>query len=211
MSKPTTKHDPTSEVFDAVLTGIGRAVLGIFELIWWAILFPMVTIPIGATAAAWLLLGWPAGIAVAGVMVAALLAWRHWHRETFEDWFTRRARARFLAAFRYRRRWAALMTACGLSIVDGDRVLVPRLSEVLIGENSDIVRARMLPGHCPESWTGRAEHLAHAFGAQNARVKIAGPAQIEILFRRSDALADTVVVPIESVAGFKTLPGQKAA
>ncbi|MGS2807985.1 hypothetical protein [Nocardia sp. MW-W600-9] len=211
MSKTNTRTDPAGEMLDAALTGIGRAVLAVFELAWWAILFPMVTIPVGATVAAWLLLGWPFGIGVAGVMVAALLAWQHWHRETFEDWFTRRARARFLAVFRYRRRWASLMTACGLSIVDGDRVLVPRLTEVLIGDNSDIVRARMLPGHCPESWTGRAEHLAHAFGAQNARIKIAGPAQIEILFRRSDALADTVVVPIESLAGFKPLPGHKAA
>ncbi len=211
MSKPNTSNDPATEVLDALLTGIGRAVLSVFVLIWWAILFPMVTIPIAATVSAWLLLGWPAGVAVAVVVVAVMLAWRHWHRGTYEDWFTRRARARFLAVFRYRRRWAALMTACGLSIVNGDRVLVPRLTEVLIGDNSDIVRARMLPGHCPESWTNRAEHLAHAFGAQNARIRLVGPGQVEILFRRSDALADTVVVPIESVAGFKTLPGHKAA
>ncbi|MFI8975840.1 hypothetical protein ACIGO9_23335 [Nocardia asteroides] len=211
MSKTNTHNDPATEVFDALLTGTGRAVLAVFGLLWWAILFPMVTVPIGTTVAAWLLLGWPAGIAVAAVMVAAMLAWRRWHRVSYEDWFTQRARARFLAIFRYRRRWAALMTACGLSIVNGDRVLVPRLTEVLIGDTSDIVRARMLPGHCPESWTNRAEHLAHAFGAQNARIRLVGPAQVEILFRRSDALAKTVVVPIESVAGFKTLPGQKAA
>lgn len=207
----TTAHDPMGEVLDGVLTAAGRLLLASFVLVWWAVLFPMITVPVVVTVAAWLLIGWPAGIGVAGGAVAGMVLWRQRSPQTFERWFTGRIRSRFLTWHRYRRRWAKLLTACDLATRDGDRVTVPRLVSVQIGSSTDIVRTRMLPGHSPDSWTNRRDHLAHGFGAQEARVRFAGPGLIEIVFRRSDALADPVVVPFESLAGFKTLPTRKAA
>ncbi|MGW6728131.1 hypothetical protein ACWF9G_19715 [Nocardia sp. NPDC055029] len=207
----TTAHDPMGEVLDALLTIAGRILLAAFALVWWALLFPMVTVPVVLTVVAWLLLGWPAGIGAAGVAVAGMVLWRQRSPQTFERWFTGRARSRFLSWFRYRRRWAKMLTACDLATRDGDRVLVPRLVSVRIGDATDTVRARMLPGHSPDSWTNRADSLAHGFGAQQARIRFAGPGLVEIAFRRCDALADPVVVPFESLAGFKTIPGTKAA
>lgn len=207
----TTAPDPMSEALDAVLTIAGRILIGAFVLAWWAVLFPMVTIPAGLAFAAGYLVGWPAGIGVAGGAVAGMVLWRRRSPQTFERWFTGRIRSRFLTWFRYRRRWAKLLTACGLSTRDGDRVLVPRLVSVQIGATTDSVRARMLPGHSPESWTNRADSLAHGFGARQARIRFAGPGVVEIAFRRSDSLADPVVVPFESLAGFKTIPGIRKA
>ncbi|MGS2808439.1 hypothetical protein [Nocardia sp. MW-W600-9] len=206
----TTAHDPMSEVLDALLTVAGRILIAAFVLVWWAVLFPMVTIPAALAVAAGYLAGWPAGIGVAGGAVAGMVLWRHRSPQTFERWFTGRARSRFLTWHRYRRRWTKLLTACDLSTRDGDRVLVPRLVSVHIGDSTDTVRVRMLPGHSPDSWTNRRDHLAHGFGAQQARIRFAGPGLVEIVFRRSDALA-AVVTPIESLAGFKALPGTKAA
>jgi S-DNA-T family DNA segregation ATPase FtsK/SpoIIIE len=185
--------------------------LSVFTLAWWAILFPMVSVPAGIAVAAGWFYGWPAGIGVAGGTVAGMVLWRQRSPQTFERWFTGRIRSRFLTWHRYRRRWATLLTACDLSTRDGDRVLVPRLVSVHIGESTDLVRARMLPGHSPDSWTNRRDHLAHGFGAQQAQIRFAGPGLVEIVFRRSDSLADPVVVPFESLAGFKPLPGSKAA
>ncbi|MFD5179780.1 hypothetical protein ACFWM1_28510 [Nocardia sp. NPDC058379] len=211
MNKTTTTHDPAGEVLDAALTGAGRLLLSVFTLAWWAVLFPMVSVPAGiAIAAAWVY-GWTAGIGVAGGAVAGMVLWRHRSPQTFERWFTGRIRSRFLTWHRYRRRWVKLLTACGLSTRDGDRVFVPRLVSVRIGDSTDTVRARMLPGHSPESWTSRTDSLAHGFGAQQARIRFAGPGVVEISFRRSDSLAAPVVVPFESLAGFKPLPGSKAA
>lgn len=203
----TTRPDPVGEALDAVLTIAGRIILAAFTLVWWAVLFPMVTVPFGIAVAAWLLVDWPAGVGMAGGTVAGMVLWRRRSPQTFERWITGRARSRFLAWYRYRRRWATLLTACGLATRDGDRVSVPRLVSVQIGTTTDLVRTRMLPGHCPDSWTNRTDHLTHGFGAQQARIRFAGPGLVEIAFRRSDALADTVVVPFDSIAGFKTVPG----
>ncbi|MEV0686848.1 hypothetical protein AB0I35_23555 [Nocardia sp. NPDC050378] len=74
----------------------------------------------------------------------------------------------------------------------------------------DTVRTKMLPGHSPDDWENRADHLAHAFGTQHAAVTVAGPALIEISFRRTDSLADPVVVPFESMAGFKNVTNKAA-
>ncbi|UGT54215.1 hypothetical protein [Nocardia asteroides] len=207
----TATHDPAGEVLDAVLTGAGRLLLSVFTLAWWAVLFPMVSVPAGITIAAAWFYGWPAGIGVAGGAVVGMVLWRLRSPQTFERWFTGRIRARFLTWHRYRRRWTKLLTACDLAARDGDRVMVPRLVSVQIGDSTDLVRTRMLPGHCPDSWTNRTDHLAHGFGAQQARIRFAGPGLVEIAFRRSDSLSDPVVVPFESLAGFKTVPGTKAA
>ncbi|MGF0317516.1 hypothetical protein [Nocardia fluminea] len=207
----TTTHDPAGVVLDAVLTAAGRLLLSMFTLAWWAVLFPMVSVPAGLSIAAGWIFGWLAGVGVAGVAVAGMVLWRVLSPQTFERWLIGRIRSRFLAWFRYRRRWATMTTACGLSIRDGERVFIPRLVSVEIGESLDTVRARVLPGHCPDTWTHRADHFAHGFGAQKAKVALVGPGLVEITFRRSDSLADPVLVPFESMAGFKTVPSTRKA
>ncbi|APE33471.1 hypothetical protein BOX37_05230 [Nocardia mangyaensis] len=207
----TATTDPVTEVFDGLLTFAGRILAGAAVLVWWAVLFPMISVPLGLAVAAGWWLGWPFGVGVAGVSVAGMVLWRVSSPQTFERVITGRARTRFLTWFRYRRRWTTILTACDLATRDNDRVYVPRLVSVDIGETLDMIHARMLPGHCPESWFNRRDHLAHGFGAQQAQVKIAGPGLVQIMFRRCDSLADPVVVPFESVAGFRTLPDTKAA
>ncbi|MEV4156603.1 hypothetical protein AB0J48_26630 [Nocardia salmonicida] len=207
----TTNSDPAGEALDAVLTGLGRLLLGSFVLVWWAVLFPMVSVPAGLSVAAGWFYGWPFGVGVAGGAVAGMVLWRVSSPQTFERWFTGRVRSRFLAWFRYRRRWATMLTACGLATREGDRVFVPRLVSVKIGDTLDTVRARMLPGHSPDAWTHRADHFAHGFGAQQAKVRLAGPGRVEIVFRRSDSLAAPVVVPFESMAGFTNVTNIRKA
>ncbi|WP_156677406.1 hypothetical protein [Nocardia sp. Root136] len=143
--------------------------------------------------------------------VAGMVLWRVLSPQTFERWLTGRIRSRWLTWFRYRRRWSAVMDACLLTKKDGDRVSVPRLMGVRIGESLDTVRVKMLPGHAPSDWENRAEHLAHAFGTRHAQVAIVGASLLEVTFRRSDSLAEPIVVDFESMAGFKTLPSRKAA
>jgi hypothetical protein len=113
----------------------------------------------------------------------------------FDRWVSRRARTRFLTWFRYRRRWAKLMTACHLSIDRNDRTFIPRLLSADIGPATDRVRVRMLDGHCPADFENRVSHLAHAFGALDCRATITGPGTVELAFRRSDSLAATVILP----------------
>jgi hypothetical protein len=161
----------------------------------WAVLFPMFSIPLVLACAAGLFWGPVAGVVVVGVSAAGIMLWRLRRPEMFERWVTRRARVRFLTWFRYRRRWAKLMTACHLSIDRNDRTFIPRLLSADIGIATDRVRVRMLDGHCPADFENRVSHLAHAFGALDCRATIIGPGTVELAFRRSDSLAATVILP----------------
>ncbi|MEU7764541.1 hypothetical protein AB0B25_05410 [Nocardia sp. NPDC049190] len=187
----TTRLDP----FDLVGLALLNTVWGIVIGLWWLILFPVISIPLALTAAAWVVLGWPFGVAAAGVSVAGIMLWQRMRPEMFERWVTQRARTRYLTWTRYRRRWAKLMTACHLCITQDDRTFIPRLLDVRIGTAVDRVRVRMLDGHCPADFENRVSHLAHAFRALECRATITGPGTVELVFRHSDALADTIVLP----------------
>ncbi|MFE5480792.1 hypothetical protein ACFQ9R_34185 [Nocardia sp. NPDC056541] len=204
-----------SDFGDAVMDMIGNLLVAIvtaaFHLIWLAILFPILSVPAGLSVAVGWFYGWPFGVGVAGVTVAGMVLWRLRSPQTFERWLTGRIRSRWLAWFRYRRRWDSVMDACRLTKKIGDREFTPRLVDVRIGQSLDIVRAKMLPGHSPSDWENRVEHLAHAFGTRHGRTAIVGAGLVEITFRRSDSLAEPIVVEFESLAGFKTLPLRKAA
>ncbi|WP_405149365.1 hypothetical protein OG308_05645 [Nocardia salmonicida] len=206
----------TTDFADVVMDALGRAMIAVvvagFQLVWWAVLFPMVSVPAGLSVAVGWFYGWPFGIGVAGVAVAGMVLWRVSSPQTFERWLTGRIRSRWLTWVRYRRRWATVMAACQLTKTDhNDRVITPALVGVRIGESLDVVRAKMLPGHSPSDWENRVEHLAHAFGTRHAQAAIVGASLVEITFRRADSLAEPIVVDFESMAGFKTLPSRKAA
>ncbi|WP_280235814.1 hypothetical protein [Nocardia cyriacigeorgica] len=187
--------DPASEIFTAVMYALMYAVAGAAIAVHWALLFPMISLPIAAAIAAGVLWGWPFGIGVAGISGAGIMLWRLRRPEMFERWVTRRARTRFLAWWRYRVRWNRKLTACGLAIIDGDATRIPRLLSVAIGEHSDRVRVRMLDGQCPADYDNRTSHLCHAFGALDCHADLLGRGVYELTFRRSDALAETVVLP----------------
>jgi len=191
----TTGRDPLDVIGLALLNVVGAILVAVAVVAWWAVLFPMVSVPLVAAMVAGLLVHPLAGVGVVGGWVAGMVLWRVRHPHTFQRWVTDRARARFLAVFRYRRRWVRLLTACHLVVVDGDRVRVPRLLEVRMGEADDLVQVRMLPGHRPDDYSDRADQLAHAFGARECRVKVLGPGLVELNFHYHDALAEPVDLP----------------
>lgn len=161
----------------------------------WLVLFPMLSIPALVAMGIGLRIHLLLGVSLALVHAAAVLTWRAAHPGSFDYWITDRARALFLAWSRYRRPWRRLLTACGLVVTDGDRVRVPRLHEVWIGEVDDRVQVRMLPGHQPTDYSDRADQLAHAFGAEECRVRILRPGLIELNHHYHDALATPVDLP----------------
>ncbi|MGY1948646.1 hypothetical protein [Nocardia asiatica] len=186
-----THLDASDRLALALLNLLWAALIGL----WWLVLFPMLSIPLALVVTVWVLMGWPVGLAAAGVSVAGLLLWQRARAEAFDRWVTHRARSRFLTWHRYRRRWVKLMRACHLSIDRGDRTFIPRLLGVQIGPATDRVRVRMLDGHCPADFENRVSQLAHAFGALDCRATIIGPGTVELAFRRTDALAETVILP----------------
>ncbi|MFE5288127.1 hypothetical protein ACFRAQ_24440 [Nocardia sp. NPDC056611] len=211
-STPTRHARPAGEfdLMDFVLTALGNLLVGlltaVFVTLWWALLFPMVSLPIGAALTAGFLLGWPAGVVVAALGFAGLGLWLALRPDSFRRWVTDRARVRFLRWFRYRRRWARMLTACKLTEGDAGALYVPRLRTVTIGDTIDRVRVRMLPGQSPEDYHTRVVRLAHAFGARECRAIDAGPALVELVFRHGDSLAEPITLPVDA---WRTLPSHR--
>jgi hypothetical protein len=199
MTTKTKTSQPDRDISDAITEALMELVWLLLKavgvLLWWTVLFPMISIPLGLAVAAGFVLGPVVGVVVVGVSVAGIMLWRWKRPEMFERWVTRRARRRFLTWWRYKRRWTRLMTACHLSIDRGEHTLVPPLRGVEIGESVDRLRVRMLEGHCPADFENRVEHLAHAFGALECRATIAGPGTVELVMRQSDSLAQAIDLP----------------
>ncbi|MBF6287816.1 hypothetical protein [Nocardia cyriacigeorgica] len=187
--------DPATEIFTALMYGAWYLIVGAAVVVHWALLFPMLSVPVAAAVAAGVVWDWPAGVGVAGVAGAGIMLWRLRRPEMFERWVTRRARARFLTWWRYKLRWAPKLAACKLTVTDGNATHVPRLLSVRIGEHSDRLTLRMLEGQCPADYDQRVDRLEHAFRALECRAHLSGPGTVELAFRRADALAATVTLP----------------
>ncbi|MGW0182851.1 hypothetical protein [Nocardia sp. NPDC003345] len=192
-------HDQKRDPFDllglAVLNTGWYLLIGAGLAIHWAILFPVISTPIALAITAGVLWGWPTGLAIALAGGLALVGFRRSFPDLFARWVTDRARSRFLTWWRYRRNWARRLKACHLTVTTDTGVLVPKLLAVGIGDCTDRVRLRMLEGQTPTGWANSAEAFAHAFGAEQAYARIVGPATVELVLRRGDALAETVVLP----------------
>lgn len=197
------RRDPVEDVLTLFLAVIGWAVISVFLVAWWALLFPMVSLPIAAVAGLFWFYGWVPALGMALASVAGLVLWRVKAPESFSRFVSRRVRSRFLSWFRYRRQWSARLDDCNLSARDdlGQAVKIPRLLGIEIGKATDTVRAAMLPGQCPDDWANRTDHLAHAFGAQECRVSITGPARVQLVFRRADSLAKPILAPFPHIPG----------
>lgn len=196
----TNTHTSSRDPFDlaglAICNTVWWTLVSAAIGLWWLILFPIISIPAAVSLAAAVLLGWPVGLALVVLSTAAIVLFQRTRPHLFDKWVTRRARTRFLAWYRYKRRWTRLLTTCGLRVTyDTNDTAIPRLVNIQIGKATDRITLRMLPGQCPADYDNRTDHLAHAFGSLDCHASITGPATVELAFRHTDALAHTITVP----------------
>ena len=188
-----------SDVFEqvvwAVLSGLSRLV---WMLLRWAVLFPVISVPLtacGAIAYRW---DWPAGVWAFGVFLLLLVVWRLALPRSFRRWVSRRIWIRWRAWSLYREQWASVCALHGLTSQLNDAVLVPALQRLVISDAFDVLTVRMLAGQSTTDWQRQSEALAHAFGASLVRVRTAQPGWVEIEVQHHDPLASVVAVPSPS-------------
>ncbi|GAB2699743.1 hypothetical protein [Nocardia thraciensis] len=190
--------DPFEEISEAVLKVVWQLTRAVFVAVWWAVLFPMISLPLAGAVAAGVLVSWVLGVVVVGVFLAVIMLWRWKRPEMFERWITARARCRFLTWWRYRSRWDKRLEACNLTVRRADKpgaVFIPRLQSAEIGQAVDRLRVRMVDGQCPDDYENRVDRIAHTFGAQNCSATVAAPGVMELALRQSDSLAETITLP----------------
>ena len=95
-------------------------------------------------------------------------------------------------AWRYRRRWASVMTISGLAPWYQGRIILPVLGKVRSTRYVDRVQVRLVSGQSAAQVADVADNLAHGFGAILCRVRSAKSGAVLLEFVRRDALAQVV-------------------
>ena len=156
---------------------------------------PKLLVLLVASTAVWWALRVPGLVVSAIALAAALGVWRLVAPRSFRRLVSGPA-GRARRRRRYRRMWPALTAAHRLSWAPhpkteagrqvstwdllGQKPVTPKLERVDIGAWVDRLRVRMLPGQIPADWEEAAEGIAHALGARDGRIRVAGPGRITI-------------------------------
>jgi S-DNA-T family DNA segregation ATPase FtsK/SpoIIIE len=154
----------------------------------------------------WLQLGWITLVALAAAVAAMLVIWRCFWAVSFARWITPPARGAW-RAWRYRRRWAGVLTIAGVAPWYQGRVILPVLGKVTATRYTDRVQVRLVSGQSAADFAKCAENLAHGFGAMLCRVRTARSGRVVLEFVRRDALASPIpAISIPADPDLKALP-----
>jgi S-DNA-T family DNA segregation ATPase FtsK/SpoIIIE len=175
------------------------------QLLWWAILFPALSIP--AVLTIWVAIGHGAraGLLTAALAVAAYTGWAVAEPSSFTAWVTAPVRQRFLSWWRYRRTWASVCTLHGLTARLDERTLVPALQSVRIGNHTDVLTLRVVAGQSINDWQKRGPALAAAWRAERLTIRTTTPGELRIIIGRSDVLAQPIALPMPTRASLVNL------
>jgi S-DNA-T family DNA segregation ATPase FtsK/SpoIIIE len=154
----------------------------------------------------WLNLGWVVLVALAAAALAMLVAWWWFWPFSFARWVARPVRGVW-RGWRYRRRWAGVMTIAGVAPWYQGRVILPVLGKVTATRYVDRVPVRLVSGQSAADFARCADNLAEGFGALLCRVRSARSGRVVLEFVRRDALAAIIpAVPVPAHPDLKALP-----
>ena len=85
------------------------------HLLWWAIMFPAISVPIIACAVVGIAYGGKAALISGIVISAAYVAWAWVDATSFHAWVVAPVRRRWLTWWRYTRSWESVCTLHGLT------------------------------------------------------------------------------------------------
>jgi S-DNA-T family DNA segregation ATPase FtsK/SpoIIIE len=190
-SSHSTESD-TDETITMIVVALGK---GLGLLVWWSVLFPMISVPMIASVWVGFRCGPVFGVVLAAVSGLALLAWCELGPESFQQWVTQRLRNRWRTWWVYRSRWTAVCTLHGLTAKLDERALVPALRSVTIGAACDVIVVRILTGQSVADWQNRSAALAEALRARRVTIRSIKPGEIGITAHHADALATPIRLP----------------
>ena len=136
------------------------------HLLWWAMLFPAISVPIIISGVVGIRFGVRAGMVTTFVVIVTYGLWAWFDQKSFESWVVQPVRRRWLIWWRYSRCWESVCTLHGLTAKLGERTLVPVLRAVQIGRHTDVLDLRVVTGQSVTDWQKQAEALAAAWRAE---------------------------------------------
>ncbi|WP_105366952.1 FtsK/SpoIIIE domain-containing protein [Mycolicibacterium porcinum] len=165
-------------------------------LLWWAVLFPAISVPIIASLTLGITHGPRAGIVGAIAFGAGYMGWAWLDPGSFCSWVTEPVRRRWLTWSRYTRTWESTCTLHGLTAKLGERTLTPTLRTVTIGRTTDVLAVRIVTGQSLTNWHQQSEALAAAWRADRITITATTPGELRIALMRGDVLAEPIALPM---------------
>jgi S-DNA-T family DNA segregation ATPase FtsK/SpoIIIE len=86
------------------------------------------------------------------------------------------------------------------------RPVVPKLERIELGDWLDRLTVRILPGQTPTDSEAEVEGLAHAYGARDGRIRVAGPGRVTVELAYGDPLAQILAPPAAETADVGVVP-----
>lgn len=183
---------------------LGDLVMSLFTaagyLLWWAVLFPAISIPIGASLTVGFTHGPQPGVITAIAFSVAYAGWAWLDAYSFRRWVTEPVRRRWLTWSRYTRSWESVCTLHGLTATLGARTLTPALHTVTIGTTTDILAVRIVTGQSVSDWQKQSEALAATWRADRITITATAPGELRITLMRGDVLAEPIALPMPTPA-----------
>jgi S-DNA-T family DNA segregation ATPase FtsK/SpoIIIE len=170
------------------------------QLLWWAVLFPALSIPVVVSVWVAIADGARAGLLTAVLAAAAYIGWAVVEPSSFTASVTAPVRQRWLSWWRYGRNWESVCTLHGLTARLGERTLVPALRSVQIGSHTDVLLVRVVAGQSIADWQKRGDALAAAWRGERLTIRATAPGELRIVIGRGDVLAQPIALPMPTRA-----------
>jgi len=192
-STPTPPKHSGDEPADWLADLLGHAAIWMLHaaavLGWWAIQYPLWSLPAITCGFAGLRFGWPAGLTAMCVWGVLLFTWRLQAPDSFDRLLVWPVIARWRRWWVYQRRWTKTLALHGLTATLDNDVVVPALRSARIGRSVDALTVRLNPGQAPTDWQKQSEALAHAFGVLAVTVRSPKPGWVQLTVTHHDRLA----------------------
>ncbi|PND54157.1 cell division protein FtsK [Mycobacterium sp. ENV421] len=183
---------------------LGELVMSLFTaagyLLWWAVLFPAISLPIIASLVLGISHGARVGLICAIVCSVGYAGWAWLEPGSFRGWVTEPVRRRWLTWSRYTRAWESTCTLHGLTAQLGDRTLTPTLRTVTIGRTTDVLTVRIVTGQSAADWHKQSDALAAAWRADRITIRSTAPGELRITLICGDVLAEPIALPMPTPA-----------
>ncbi|MQY24602.1 FtsK/SpoIIIE domain-containing protein [Nocardia aurantia] len=184
-----------NEVGEVLFLLVGKLLVGLLVVAWWAVLYPMFSLPVAAAVALGWWQGWPYGVAAGVAVVGCWVVWRVRWPVSFERWVTGRIRQRYWKWFRYSSRWIKVMAMNRLTAELDTKVITPYLFSARIGRVVDVLEVGLPYGQKVETWEARSEELRHSFRAVGVRVRHAVSGRVRLEVIHTDILRKPIPLP----------------
>ncbi|WP_194836410.1 cell division protein FtsK [Nocardia sp. XZ_19_369] len=192
---PTGTPTVADEAGKALFFVLERAIVGVAHVVWWAVLFPMLSLPLAGAGALWWWRGWSYGVGAVAFSGAMWMVWWAWWPGSWRRWVSGRVRGRYLSWKRYKVSWNTTLALNGLTAMLDNGVLTPRLVSISIGDTADILKIKMLKSQTVDDWADRADALRNAFGAIGVRVRTIESGWVRLEVIQVDRLTEPIPLP----------------